>query len=90
MRHYRDLQNFVFKLIVKLNNGAEQLERGDNEVYRLKLLNQQIKEECWKLKSQNAARELDQSQVRELLDQIQADRLTNMLSEQAHSLLGKI
>lgn len=39
MKHYRDLQNCIFKLIAKLHNGAEQLERGDNEVYRLKLLN---------------------------------------------------
>ena len=40
MRQYRDLQNTIFKLIAKLNHGAENLERGENEVYRLKLLNQ--------------------------------------------------
>ena len=91
MRQYRDLQNTIFKLIAKLNHGAENLERGENEVYRLKLLNQQLREETWKLKNQRVQQELGQSQVRELLDQIHADHmLMNMLSEQAHTLLGKI
>lgn len=40
VRQYRDLQNTIFKLIAKLNHGAESLDRGENEVYRLKLLNQ--------------------------------------------------
>mgnify|MGYP006952840426 CR=1 FL=1 len=43
VRKYRDLLNYLFKLIVKLNNGAEQLEK-QNEVYRLKLLNQDLRE----------------------------------------------
>lgn len=59
VKHYRDLQNFIFKLIVKLNNGAEQLERGDNEVYRLKLLNQELREEAWRHVKKETSRAID-------------------------------
>lgn len=44
VKKYRDLLNYLFKLIVKLNNGADQLSR-QNEVYRLKLLNQDLREQ---------------------------------------------
>jgi hypothetical protein len=47
VKKYRDLLNYFFKLFVKLNNGADQLSK-QNELYRLKLLNQELREEVYK------------------------------------------
>lgn len=46
---YRDLLNYFYKLFAKLNIGAEQLTQK-NELFRLKLLNQDLKEQSYKLK----------------------------------------
>ena len=79
VKRYRDLLNYLFKLIVKLNNGAEQLSR-QNELYRLKLLNQDLREQLYNAKHESQ-RHLTQDKVNEVIEKLTADQLLmNMLS----------
>ena len=89
VKRYRDLLNYLFKLIVKLNNGAEQLSR-QNELYRLKLLNQDLREQLYKAKHE-LQKQLTQDKVNEILEKLTADQLLmNMLSQDALNVLSKI
>ena len=89
VKRYRDLLNYLFKLIVKLNNGAEQLSR-QNELYRLKLLNQDLREQLY-ITKQESQRQLTQDKVNEIIEKLTADQLLmNMLSQDALNVLSKI
>ena len=44
VNNYRELLNHFFKVIVKLNNAVEELTQN-NEVYKLKLLNIDLKQQ---------------------------------------------
>jgi hypothetical protein len=43
VNNYRELLNHFFKVIVKLNNAVDELTRN-NEVYKLRLLNVELKQ----------------------------------------------
>lgn len=43
VNNYRELLNHFFKVIVKLNNSVDELTRN-NEIYRLRLLNVDLKQ----------------------------------------------
>lgn len=89
VKHYRDLLNYLFKLVVKLNNGVEQLQKKD-ELYRLKLLNQDLKEQNFNLRTEIEV-QFTQKKVNEILDFITNDHmLMNMLSEDALNILSKV
>lgn len=89
VKNYRDLLNYIFKLFVKLNNGVEQLQK-QNELYRLKLLNQDLKEQNYQLKQEVEAH-FTQEKVNNILNFITNDHmLMNMLSEESLSILSKV
>jgi predicted nucleic acid-binding Zn-ribbon protein len=89
VKKYRDLLNYFFKLFVKLNNGADQLSR-QNEVFRLKLLNQDLREQTFKLKAELDGA-LTQEKVNQLMGLLTSDQLLmNMLSQDALNVLNKI
>jgi len=79
----------MFKVFVKLNNGTEQLQK-QNELYHIKLLNQDYKEANHNLKGE-LMKVLDQDKVNDILDHFTKDEmLMNMLSEDALNVLSKI
>ena len=89
VKRYRDLLNYLFKLMNKLNNGADHLSR-QNELYRLKLLNQDLREQLYKAKHE-LQKQLTQDKVNEILEKLTADQLLmNMLSQDALNVLSKI
>ena len=53
MQNYRDLLNDFFKLIVRLNNSTEQLTE-QSEMYKLRLLNIDLKQQIAEFKKESA------------------------------------
>ena len=61
MRSFKDLLTFLFRVVVCLRKGSQNAQELKSEVYRLKLLNQEMREdsEQWSKIANNGLADLD-------------------------------
>lgn len=78
MQNYRDLLNDFFKLIVRLNNSTEQMTQ-QSEVYKLRLLNVDLKQQIAEYK-QEAAGMVTRQRVEQILNYFQRPQVSRQLS----------